>query len=332
MSDDLLIMTRRGLYCPHGDFHIDPNGPVERALITHAHADHARWGAGEYWALHDSIPVMQKRLGEKIVVKGVDHGESMALGDARVSFHPAGHIRGSAQIRIQAGSQIWVATGDFKREPDPTCEPFEVVPCDVLVTEATFAMPVYRWQPTHIVIDEIHDWWQGNATQGRTSVLFCYALGKAQRIMAELLRHTDQTLWLHGATRPLTDIYRRQGVALPPTRPVSEAEKGYDFAGDLVLAPPSAAGTRWMRRFTDPSTGFTSGWMRIRGNRRRRGYDRGFILSDHADWPGLLRTVRDSGAERVIAMHGRIDALVQYLNEQGLDATGFEVSDQGDGS
>ncbi|GAB3672702.1 ligase-associated DNA damage response exonuclease [Salinisphaera aquimarina] len=316
----VIELTERGLYCAAGGFYIDPWRAVDRALITHAHADHARAGHDRYWAQAANRPILHQRLGRTIDLTDVDYGEPLRFGDAQVSFHPAGHVLGSAQIRVEVDGEVWVASGDYKRDADPTCAAFEVVPCDTFITEATFALPVYRWQPTQVVAADIHAWWQANAAAGKTSVLFCYALGKAQRLLAELAAFSDSTAYLHGALVPLTEIYRHAGVRMLPTEAVSACDKRHDFAGDLVMAPPSAAGSRWMRRFKRHDTGFASGWMRIRGNRRRRGYDRGFVLSDHADWPGLIRTIEQTGARRVLATHGRTDVLVAYLREQGIDA------------
>lgn len=316
----LIEPTDRGLYCAAGDFHIDPWRPVQRAVITHAHADHARGGSERYYAAQAAVPVLQKRLGPVQDFRPLDYGEPIDFGGVRVSLHPAGHILGSAQVRVERAGEVWVASGDYKRDPDPTCEPFEAVACDTFITEATFALPVYRWRSPGSVAAEILDWWRENAEAGRASVLFTYALGKAQRVLAELLPHTGRTVYLHGAVVPLTELYREAGVAMLPTEPVSEQPRKADFAGELVIAPPSAAGSPWMRRFRSAGTGFASGWMQIRGNRRRRGYDRGFVLSDHADWPSLLRTIEETGARRVLTTHGRSDDLVRYLCEQGVDA------------
>jgi putative mRNA 3-end processing factor len=309
-----------GLACAAGPFHIDPWRPATRALITHAHADHARSGSGTYYAAEPSVPLLRRRLGVAESIRGVPYGETFRIGDARVSFHPSGHILGAAQIRVEAGGEVWVVTGDYKRDSDPTCAPFESVHCDVLITEATFALPVYRWPDPATVVGEIFDWWQQNRSSGRTSVLFCYSLGKAQRVLGGLSRHTREPAWAHGAIDSMTEIYRRSGIDMLPTRRVPDRHVEEQYRGALVLAPPGAGGTPWMRRFREVSTGFCSGWMQVRGNRRRRGYDRGFVLSDHADWSGLLTTIRESGASRVLATHGRSDAIVRYLNEHGVDA------------
>ncbi len=316
----LVELTDKGFYCPAGDFHIDPWRPVARAVITHAHADHARPGSDTYFAEASSEPILRQRLGQDLRFQGLGYGEALELGRARISLHPAGHILGSAQVRIEVGREVWVITGDFKRDRDPTCVPFEPVACDTLITEATFALPIYRWPEIDIVAADIFKWWQANAELGRASVLFCYALGKAQRVLAALQAHTQQRVLLHGAAVPLTDIYRNAGVSMLPTEPALEAEVEKKFAGELIIAPPGANGTAWMKRFGDCGTGFCSGWMLLRGNRRRRGYDRGFVISDHADWPALLQTIEESRANQVLATHGRTDILVRYLRERGMAA------------
>lgn len=330
---DLVTLTPEGLYCPRGDFHIDPWRPVDRALITHAHADHARRGSRAYHAPDSGVGLLRRRLGDGVSVHGHRFGERIVLGETVVSFHPAGHVLGSAQIRIEAAGEVWVVSGDYKRDPDPSCEAFEVVPCDVLITEATFALPVYRWEPVDQVIADLLAWWDANAAAGRTSVLFCYALGKAQRVLAEIGRRTGREVLVHGAIDALLDPYRAEGIALAPTRPVAAATRE-SLAGALVVAPPSAFRSPWLRRFADCATGFASGWMRVRGQRRRRGFDRGFVLSDHVDWAGLLQTIRETGARRVLATHGYSDSLARYLGETGLAAqplaTRFEGDDETD--
>jgi len=322
---DLVELRPEGLYCPAGDFHIDPWRPVPRAVITHGHGDHARIGMGEYHCSAGSLPILRWRLGEQRY-RVHEHGEPFDIGGARVSLHPAGHVLGSVQVRIEAGGEVWVASGDYKRQPDPTCAPFEPVRCDVFITEATFGLPVYRWPDTREVVRDIVDWRERCAARGEAAVLFCYALGKAQRLLAELAAVTDRPALLHGAIAAGVQVYRDAGIAMLATRAVAEEEKGRDFAGELILAPPSAAGSAWMRRFRGAQTGFASGWMRLRGNRRRRNYDRGFVVSDHADWPDLMRTVRETGARRVIATHGSTDAIVRALNESGVAAEAFRTS------
>jgi len=324
--DGLLQLTPEGLYCPAAGAWIDPIRPVSRALITHAHADHARPGSGTYWAISSSEGILRRRLGASIQLNPVAYGQQWRLGDARISFHSAGHVLGSAQIRLEAGGESWLVSGDYKRQSDPSCDPFEPVQADGLITEATFGLPIYRWQTGRQVVAELLAWWKG--APDRPSVLFCYAFGKAQRVLAELqqLGVEDEVL-LHGAVQALIEPYRLAGVALPPTRPLSELDRGTSLAGRLVLAPPSAAAGRWMQRLAGAQTGFASGWMAVRGVRRRRGCGRGFVLSDHADWDGLLQTVRESGARQVLVTHGQAEVLARYLREvEGLAADPLGVS------
>ena len=320
MHDALLQPRAEGLYCPAGDFFIDPLEPVARAVVTHAHGDHARQGNARYYVASAGLGLMRERLGEPALIEAFDYGAPFDLGEVRVSLHPSGHMLGAAQVRMEHAGRVVVVSGDYKREADPTCAPFQPVPCDTFVSESTFALPVYRWPPMTQVIDELLAWWEDCARRKVTAVLFCYALGKAQRLLAELATRIDRVVYLHGALLRLTGLYREAGVALLPTQALDENARGAALAGELVLAPPSAAGSPWMRRFPNASTGFASGWMQIRGNRRRRGYERGFVVSDHADWNGLLQSVADSGARRVYVTHGEGHALVRFLQEQGVDA------------
>jgi putative mRNA 3-end processing factor len=330
----LLIESPSGVFCPAGGFHIDPWGPAERALVTHAHGDHARPGSQAYLCAEPSRPLLERRLGHDVRIEAVPYGEIITIGAVRVSFHPAGHILGSAQIRIEGSGGVWVVAGDYKRAADPTCAPFEPVACDTFVTESTFGLPIYRWDRTDVVIAEILAWWDGNREGQRTSALFCYPLGKAQRILAELARVTERPVFVHGAMQPMMDAYRDAGVQMLETASVTEQPKGRKFAGELVLAPLSARGTPWMRRLGVHSDAFASGLMRVRGVRRQRAFDRGFVLSDHADWPALLETIAETRAERVLATHGHAEALARYLREHGLDAgimrTAWEGEPEGD--
>jgi putative mRNA 3-end processing factor len=312
-----------GLFCPGGAFHIDPLLPVERAVLTHAHADHARPGSGAYLCTREALPLLRRRLGPDAHLEALAYGERRTTGDVVVSLHPAGHVLGSAQVRIESRDGVCVVTGDYKREPDPTCAPFEPQRCDVLVTEATWALPIFRWDDPGLVARDILAWWEGN--RDKPSLLFCYVLGKAQRILGELAKLTDRPVFVHGAIEPYVAAYREAGVQLLPTRLVSETERGRQFRGELILAPITARGSPWMKRFGAHESAFASGEMRMRGTRRRRSFDRGFALSDHADWPGILRTVRESGAARVLATHGHRDALVRYLRETGADAAPIGV-------
>lgn len=317
--EDIVQLRPEGLYCPPGDFYIDPWRPVARAVITHGHGDHARAGMGEYYTSRAGLPILQWRLQEQ-TFHPYDYGEVFRLSNAQVSLHSAGHVLGSAQVRIEAHGGTWVVSGDYKRQPDPTCAPFEVVPCDTFITESTFGLPIYRWPDTADVARDIVQWRDHCAARGEAAILYCYALGKAQRVLAELMAHTDKPVLLHGAMATGVDVYRRAGVAMVRTQLISEMPAGSDFAGELVLAPPSAAGSPWLRRFRNAQQGFASGWMRVRGNRRRRNMDRGFVISDHADWPDLMRTIRETGAGRVIVTHGDTHALVRALNDDGIAA------------
>jgi putative mRNA 3-end processing factor len=300
---------------------------VPCAVITHAHSDHARSGSSHYIASSPSIPLLRKRLGEDIHVQGLAYGETIERGSTKISLHPAGHILGSAQVRVECHGEVWVVTGDYKRNYDPTCRPFEVVPCDTLITEATFGLPIYKWAPTELVAQEIYDWWMTERDQGRNALLACYALGKAQRILAELSHLTDEPVYVHGATEVLCSIYRDAGI-----RMVSTLKAGDDkIKGALVLAPPSGFQSPWAKRFGEASFGFASGWMALRGARKNRGYDRGFVISDHADWEGLLQTVAQCGARNILVTHGYVDELAKYLSELGYNAQALRTEYQGEG-
>ncbi|WP_434458421.1 ligase-associated DNA damage response exonuclease [Stutzerimonas urumqiensis] len=322
---DLVIARPEGLYCPPGDFYIDPWKPVDRAVITHAHGDHARWGMNHYLATADSEGILRTRIAQDMPLQTLAYGETLEHNGVRLSFHPAGHVLGSAQLRIEHQGEVWVASGDYKVEPDATCAPFEPVRCHTFITESTFGLPIYRWPAQRQVFTEINGWWRANAAAGRTSVLFCYAFGKAQRILHGLDAAIGPIL-VHGAVEPLNRVYREAGIALPETLYAGDIKKGDPrLKQAIVLAPPSAGGSTWVRRFGDFSDGFASGWMMLRGTRRRRGVDRGFVLSDHADWSGLLWAIEQTGAERVMVTHGSVAVLVRYLRERGLDAQAFET-------
>ena len=330
----MLVESPDGLHCPAGGFYIDPWGTVDRALITHAHGDHARAGSRAYLCADPSRPLLERRLGSDSTIESIGYGTPVTIGDIQVSFHPAGHILGSAQIRIEGPDGVWVVAGDYKRAADPTCAPFEPIACDMFITESTFGLPIYRWDDTRLVIDEIVQWWNGNERDGRTSVLFCYTLGKVQRILAELASVTDRRVFVHGMMLSMIGSYRDAGVRMLPVESATDQPKGTKFAGELVLAPLSARGTPWMRRLGDHSDAFASGLMRVRGVRRQRAFDRGFVLSDHADWPALLQTISETGAGRVLATHGHSEPLARHLQEHGYEAgvirTAWEGEPTGD--
>jgi len=313
--DGPLRLTPEGLYCVPAEAWIDPWRPVARALLTHAHADHARPGSGAYWASTPSEAVLRQRLGAHINLTPVPYGVPFQLGGAQISLHSAGHVLGSAQILIEAAGERWLISGDYKRDADPSCALFTPVQADVFISEATFGLPLYRWLPGAEVANDILSWW--HQAPSIPSILCCYAFGKAQRLLAELhALGVEEDVLLHGAIQALMEPYRAAGIAMAPTRPLSGWPKGESLAGRLVLAPPSALRTPWMRRFPKAQTGFASGWMAVRGVRRRRGYGRGFVLSDHADWPSLVRTIEESGAQQVFLTHGHGDPLARYLREE----------------
>ena len=332
----MLTETADGLYCAGGDFFIDPWQPVPRALITHAHGDHARPGSGSYLATPATAALLRRRLGPDATIETLDYGSLLRIRDVAVSFHPAGHVLGSAQIRIEGRAGVWVVSGDYKRAADPTCDPFEPIACDTFITESTFGLPIYRWDETAAVMRDILAWWDANREAGRTAVLFCYTLGKAQRLLAEIARLTDRTVFVHGMMLGMIDAYRDSGVALPEVKLVIESKgrSRASFAGELVLAPLSARGTPWMRRLGTISDAFASGLMRVRGVRRQRAYDRGFVISDHADWPALLETIAETGAQRVLATHGHAEPLARHLRDRGLESgiirTAWEGEPSGD--
>jgi putative mRNA 3-end processing factor len=309
-----------GLYCPAGDFYIDPWGAVDRAVITHAHGDHARAGSRSYLCATACAPLLESRLGPGVAIEMLPFGQSLRIGGVSVRFHPAGHILGSAQVRIEGEAGVWVVSGDYKRDADPTCDPFEPVRCDTFVSESTFGLPIFRWDPPAAAMADLFDWWEANRAAGLASVLFCYTLGKAQRILAALTELTDRRVLVHGAMVAMTRLYRRAGVRMLETDVLVERARQASVAGELVLAPLSARGTPWMRRLGDFSDAFASGTMRVRGMRRQRNVDRGIVLSDHADWPALLRTIAEVGASRVLTTHGYPEPLARYLRSQGIDS------------
>lgn len=316
---DLIVPTDRGLWCEAGGFHIDPWRPVDVAVVSHAHADHTTPGCGRYIASANTIALMRSRMSGVVEALTPAFGEAVRMGSTTVSLHPAGHVLGSSQVRIALDSgPVWVVTGDYKVEPDPTCEPFEPVACDVLLTESTFGLPIYRWGDTRAVFDDLNAWWRANAEAGRTTVVLAYSLGKAQRVLAGLDASIG-TIGLHGALHGPTRVYQEAGIALPAWIHANAATAGELKGRGLIVCPPSASGTAWIRKFKGTAgmrTAFVSGWMRVRGRRRWGSVDRGFVLSDHADWDGLIDTVRRTGAKRVGVTHGSSEALARYLAER----------------
>jgi len=324
----VLQVTEYGVYCSRGDFYIDPWGAVDRAIITHAHSDHAHAGSKGYLTAQAGQGLLRARLGPDAAIEAYPYGESVSLNGVQVSLHPAGHVLGSAQVRLENRGEVWVVSGDYKLEPDSTCAAFEPLPCHTFLTESTFGLPIYRWKPQAQVFEQINAWWRANQEKGKASLLFAYALGKAQRVLAGV-DSSIGPIYTHGAVEKMTQTYRDAGVSLAETIHVAAAGAP-DWSRALILAPPSANGTPWVRRFGAVSTGFVSGWMRIRGARRRRSLDRGFVLSDHADWPGLLSAVDSTGASSIWVTHGYRSALVRWLSEKGLAAQAVETRFDGE--
>ena len=336
MATDLIVARPEGLYCPPGDFYIDPWRPVDRAVITHAHADHARRGHAQYLAAAPAEGVLRSRLGD-ISLQTLAYGQLIDHFGVRLSLHPAGHVLGSAQVRLEHEGRVWVASGDYfvsgaqsdAAEDNSTCAAFEPVRCECFITESTFGLPIYRWRPQRELFDDINAWWRGNAEAGRASLLLAYSFGKAQRILAGVDASIGPLI-VHGAVEPLNQAYRAAGVALPETQLAVDVTDKASFKRALVIAPPSVQGSPWLQRIGDYSDAFASGWMQLRGARRRRSVDRGFVLSDHADWPGLQRAIAATGAGRVIVTHGYEAVMVRWLAEQGLQAASFSTEYGGD--
>lgn len=315
----LIELSKKGLYCERGDFYIDPWLPVKKAILTHAHADHTYRGNQDYLVPEEGKHLSRVRLGDEAKISTCKYGEVQTINGVKLSFHPAGHVLGSAQVRVEYKGEIWVASGDYKLTPDATCAPFEHIRCHNFITEATFGLPIYRWTPTGQIFSQINDWWRHNQERGKVSVLFAYALGKSQRILSGIDRGIGK-IFTHGAVERLNNAYRESGVDLPETTYVGGVENKKEFANSLVIATPSCAGSNWLKRFGAHSTGFASGWMVVRGARRRKAVDRGFVLSDHADWTELQTAIRETEAETVFVTHGFIPELVRWLNENDINA------------
>ncbi len=329
MRQDLVTTTAQGLYCPQGDFFIDPWKPVERAVITHGHRDHFCEGCQSYLTATSGQHVLRARLGDTACIDTLAYGEPIEHNGVRITLHPAGHVLGSAQVALEYQGEVWVISGDYKIQSDPTCAPFEPIRCDAFFTETTFGLPIYRWPSVEEVFEEINSWWRANQARGWASLLYCYALGKAQRILSGI-DPSIGPVFTHGAVERMIQVYRTSGVTLPATTHVGVLRPGADWGRALILAPMSARGTAWTRRFHPASTGMASGWMRIRGTRRRRAIDRGFVLSDHVDWPGLQQIIRATGAQRVGVTHGYIGVMTRWLREQGLSAQEIATPFQGE--
>lgn len=326
---ELLTLTDRGLYSPQGDFYIDPWLPVPRAIVTHAHLDHARPGSQEYLTATPGAEVLRERLGDDAIIQSQPYQKPLDMNGVRVSLHPAGHVLGSAQVRLEQGGEVRVVTGDYKTSADATCETMELLRCNTLITESTFGLPIFRWRKSKEVFAQINEWWQTSQERGRTCVLYAYALGKAQRVLAAL-DPTIGPILVHGAVERFLGAYLRQGVRLPVTERATDDNARATRGRAIVIAPPSAMKSPWLKKFGPISTAVASGWMQIRGLRRRQAVDRGFTLSDHADWNGLLSVIRESQAEQVWVTHGYTVPMVRWLQEQGVDARAVETKFEGE--
>ena len=323
----LLEFTSKGIYCKKAAVYLDPWRAVDKALISHGHSDHARWGSKHYITQEINVPILKHRLGA-ISVSGKKYGEVFSINGVRFSFHPAGHVPGSSQIKVEYKGEVWIFTGDYKTQPDGISTPFESVKCHTFITECTFGLPVFQWEESKKVHQKINEWWADNRTNGTTSLLMGYSLGKIQR----LLKHLDPSIgkiYTHGATEQMTQVLR-SFIHFPETELITKDTSKKEIQGQLVLAPPAVLGSAWSKKLGPLSTGYASGWMAFRGARRRRAVDRAFVLSDHADWKGLLNAIKASGCEKVITTHGYTDLFAQYLREHGWDAAAEKTQYQGE--
>lgn len=314
----LIEFTDSGLYCRAGNFYIDPWKPVERAIITHAHSDHARHGSKYYLCHHKTKPILQLRLGDNNY-QSVEWNEPISMNGVKISLHPAGHIIGSSQIRVEHKGEVWVFSGDYKLEDDGLSGAFEPVKCNVFITESTFGLPIYKWKKQSVIYHDIQQWVLKNQADDKASVIIAYSLGKAQRVLQAISAVTDN-IFVHGAIWNTQEALLMAGENLPVVKRVNPDSLKADFKNAVVIAPPGADGSPWMKRFTPYSLAICSGWMQVRGNARRRNADRGFVLSDHADWDGLLTAVKATSAEKVFVTHGFQAAFSKYLNENGIAA------------
>lgn len=313
---NLISFTDKGLYCAAGDFYIDPWKPVNKAIITHGHSDHAYAGHSAYLCHTYTKPILELRLGVN-AIQTLDWGENILINGVKVSLHPAGHIIGSSQVRLEYQGEVWVASGDYKTEDDGISGAFEPVTCNTFITESTFGLPIYNWKPQALIFEEMIDWINQNQEHGKASVLIAYSLGKAQRVLQHI-SNTNETIYAHGAIYNMHQTLVDAGWKLPPLTRITKDIPKEKLKGSIVIAPPSADGTPWMKRFSPYATGVCSGWMQVRGNARRRNVDAGFALSDHADWQGLISAIKQTGASKVFVTHGFKSVLSRYLNETGI--------------
>jgi putative mRNA 3-end processing factor len=327
--EPLLRFTDKGIYCEHAGVYLDPWKPVDKAIITHGHSDHAYAGHHHYLCTSGAMPVIKHRLFLQDNIQTLEYGEVLQINGVGFSFHPAGHIPGSAQIRVEYKGEVWVFSGDYKLQDDGISAPFEPIQCDVFITESTFGLPVYKWKSQQEVFDDINQWWLKNQSEGKASVITGYTLGKSQRI----LKNVDPSIgkiFTHGAVHSINQVMKAQGINLPDAPLVSNETSKEDLKGALIICPPSAVGSPWVRRFLPYSLGVASGWMKLRGTRRRRGADRGFVLSDHADWNDLNLAIRETGAQKVYVTHGYSEIFAHWLNTNGIEAHEVKTKYEGE--
>jgi putative mRNA 3-end processing factor len=329
----LLEFTDRGIYCPQADVYLDPWKPVKRAIISHGHSDHATYGHGHYLCTRGTEPIIRHRLSLRLSLKenvqSLPYGEAITINHVNFSFFPAGHIPGSAQIRVEHRGDVWVFSGDYKRELDNISEPFEPLRCNTFITESTFGLPVYKWPRQADTMNDINTWWRKNQNEGKVSIIAGYTLGKSQRIIKNIDPSVGK-IFVHGAVHVMNHVLMQNGLTLPETIRVTPEMKRADFEGGIVVCPPSAVGSTWIKKFFPYSVAIASGWMLLRGTRRRRGTDRGFVLSDHADWNDLNITVKETGAEKVFVTHGYAEIYSQWLCEQQIDAHDVKTQYEGE--
>lgn len=318
-AKSLIQFTENGLYCPAGDFYIDPWRGVDRAVITHAHSDHARWGSRHYLSHTLSEPILRLRLGADISLQTAAWGETFDMNGVKVSLHPAGHIIGSSMVRVEHKGEVWLITGDYKLENDGISGQWEPVNCHTMITECTFGLPIYQWKPQEEIYADMRNWVTGNIETGKSSVLIAYSLGKAQRIL-QALAPLQKPIFVHGAIWNTHAALQEAGAGLPQVQRITPETPKADLKNAIIIAPPGAEGTPWLQKLQPYSLGVCSGWMQVRGNARRRNADRGFVLSDHADWPSLLQAVDLCKPEKVFTTHGFTAAFSRYLNENGIES------------
>jgi putative mRNA 3-end processing factor len=325
----LLEFTNKGIYCPTADVYIDPWKKVPKALITHAHSDHARSGHKSYICTNETLPILKLRLGKSIGVAGKEFGESFGINGVKFSFHAAGHIIGSAQIRAEYKGEIWVVSGDYKIENDGISEQFEPIKCHHFITECTFGLPAYQWQPQEKIFDQINNWWSVNADLNTTSVISAYSLGKAQRVIQNV-NHQIGPIYTHPTVENINNSFREIGIPLQKTLLLTKKVSAKNLERALIVTPSGAALDEYIKSVKNISTASASGWMMSRGMRRRGNFDRGFVLSDHADWPGLNQAIKETGAHHIYPTHGYTQSFSRWLNEQGYETNVVKTQYEGE--